>query len=112
MAPSPDRADISASPPYAESVGSKTTAQRLEDLEIGPQATYLSAAAADLPDDHRAYLIARHGTLDLDPLPSADPADPYNWPQWKKTANLACVAFHVSCRLPPLAVMPGAGPLY
>lgn len=112
MAPPPDTADISASPPYAASVESKGTAQRLEDLEIGPQATYMSAAAADLPDDHRAYLIARHGTLDLDPMPSADPADPYNWPQWKKTANLACVAFHVSRRLSPLPAILAAGPRY
>lgn len=29
------------------------------------------------------YLIQRHGTYELDPLPSADPADPYNWPEWK-----------------------------
>lgn len=49
-----------------------------------------------LTEEHRDYLIQRHGTVDLDPLPSADPADPYNWPQWKKVANLSCVAFHVS----------------
>lgn len=112
MAPSPNTADISASPPYAQSVESKATTQRLEDLEIGPQATYMSAAAADLPDNHRAYLISRHGTLDLDPLPSADPADPYNWPQWKKMANLACVAFHVGRLLSPLLAVLGAKPLY
>lgn len=49
-----------------------------------------------LTEEHRDYLIKRHGTVDLDPLPSADPADPYNWPQWKKVVNLSCVAFHVS----------------
>jgi hypothetical protein len=49
-----------------------------------------------LTEEHRDYLIQRHGTVDLDPLPSADPADPYNWPQWKKVVNLSCVAFHVS----------------
>jgi len=49
-----------------------------------------------LTEEHRDYLIQRHGTVDLDPLPSADPADPYNWPQWKKVLNLSCVAFHVS----------------
>ncbi|KAK1141067.1 hypothetical protein N8T08_009640 [Aspergillus melleus] len=47
-----------------------------------------------LSDSHRAYLLERHGTLDLDPLPSSDPADPYNWPLWKKAANLSLVAFH------------------
>ena len=36
-----------------------------------------------LTPDHREYLIKRHGTFSLDPLPSSDPADPYNWPAWK-----------------------------
>jgi hypothetical protein len=63
----------------------------------------LTSSAVDLNDglptlteEHRDYLIQRHGTVDLDPLPSADPADPYNWPQWKKVANQSCVEFHVS----------------
>ncbi|KAJ5091132.1 hypothetical protein NUU61_006002 [Penicillium alfredii] len=47
-----------------------------------------------LSEPHRIYLLQRHGTLDLDPVPSVDPADPYNWPRWKKTANLSLVAFH------------------
>lgn len=29
-----------------------------------------------LSDSHKSYLIERHGTLDLDPIPSMDPADP------------------------------------
>lgn len=36
-----------------------------------------------LSEAHKAYLIERHGTFDLDPVPSPDPADPYNWPLWK-----------------------------
>lgn len=69
----------------------------VEDLELGPRATYINTgAAAGISQEHRDYLLKRHGTLDLEPLPSADPADPYNWPQWKKLANLSCVAFHVS----------------
>lgn len=36
-----------------------------------------------LSEQHQGYLLQRHGTLDLDPIPSMDPADPYNWPQWK-----------------------------
>ena len=32
---------------------------------------------------HRDYLMERHGTLNLDPIPAMDPADPYNWPEWK-----------------------------
>ncbi|KAJ5887124.1 hypothetical protein N7504_011171 [Penicillium tannophilum] len=47
-----------------------------------------------LSESHKSYLIERHGTLDLDPIPSMDPADPYNWPGWKKVTNLGLVAFH------------------
>ncbi|KAL4806824.1 major facilitator superfamily domain-containing protein [Aspergillus unguis] len=47
-----------------------------------------------ISDQHRAYLLQRHGTTDLDPVPSMDPADPYNWPLRKKATNLALVAFH------------------
>lgn len=36
-----------------------------------------------LSTPHREFLLRRHGTLDLDPIPSMDPADPYNWPAWK-----------------------------
>ncbi|KAK8173986.1 MFS transporter [Phyllosticta citrichinensis] len=59
------------------------------------QSTYLGdGEASHLPNEHRQYLLQRHGTLTLDPLPSQDPADPYNWPDWKKNANLFLVAFH------------------
>ncbi|KAB8336975.1 hypothetical protein FH972_021279 [Carpinus fangiana] len=58
------------------------------------RATYYEPeAVAALPDEHRKYLLMRHGTLDLEPLPSWGDADPYNWPQWKKVVNLVLVAF-------------------
>lgn len=47
-----------------------------------------------LPAEYREYLLARHGTLDLDPIPDMSDADPYNWPHWKKVVNLLLVAFH------------------
>ncbi|KAJ5520423.1 hypothetical protein N7463_000876 [Penicillium fimorum] len=47
-----------------------------------------------LSEPHRLYLLQRHGTLDLDPIPTMDPADPYNWPMWKKSVNLGLVALH------------------
>ncbi|KAI1614676.1 major facilitator superfamily domain-containing protein [Exophiala viscosa] len=47
-----------------------------------------------LSPEHREYLLRVHGTLDLDPIPAMDDADPYNWPLWKKTTNLALVSFH------------------
>ncbi|KAJ5602213.1 hypothetical protein N7510_011747 [Penicillium lagena] len=49
---------------------------------------------AHLSEEHRQYLLARHGTLDLDPIPDMNDADPYNWPRWKKNINLSLVAFH------------------
>jgi hypothetical protein len=33
--------------------------------------------------EHRNFLLQHHGTVDLDPLPSMDLADPLNWPSWK-----------------------------
>lgn len=36
-----------------------------------------------LSQEHRDYLLRVHGTLDLDPIPAMDDADPYNWPMWK-----------------------------
>lgn len=38
---------------------------------------------AELAPRHREYLLERHGTLELDPVPAMDDADPYNWPSWK-----------------------------
>lgn len=49
--------------------------EQLDNIELGPRATYLSSgAAAGITQEHRDYLIQRHGTLDLDPIPSDDPA--------------------------------------
>ncbi|OBT38975.1 hypothetical protein VE00_10815 [Pseudogymnoascus sp. WSF 3629] len=55
-------------------------------LEDGP--------AEHLTPEHREYLLSRHKTVDLDPLPAIDPADPLNWPSWKKNTNLFLIAFH------------------
>ena len=61
------------------SLGQIKTADFPEGQELGHRATYFSTnAAAALSQEHRErdYLIQRHGTLDLDPMPSDDPADP------------------------------------
>lgn len=63
----------------------KTHPQQLEEAKT---------LTPDLSPEHQAFLADRHGTIDLDPIPSIDPADPYNWPAWKKGTNLALVAFH------------------
>lgn len=46
------------------------------ELENGPIDDGLSI-------EHREFLIKRHGTVDLMPLPSASPNDPLNWPTWQ-----------------------------
>lgn len=75
------------------------------------QATYIEPSHVDeLSAEHRAYLLQRHGTLELDPIPGHGDADPYNWSTSKvsplvhsrayangysqKTINLLLVAFH------------------
>ncbi|KAF7903311.1 uncharacterized protein EAF01_006360 [Botrytis porri] len=55
-------------------------------------ATYIEAN--ELSEEHRQYLLARHGTLDLDPLPGPSEADPYNWTNSNKVTNLVLVALH------------------
>jgi hypothetical protein len=54
-------------------------------LEHAPtHGTYLDKdEVSHISQEHRQYLIERHGTFDLDPLPTMGTADPYNWPQWK-----------------------------
>lgn len=50
--------------------------------------------AQDLSPFAKEYFTSRHGTFDLDPMPSACDADPYNWPQGKKVSVLLLLAFH------------------
>jgi MFS family permease len=57
-----------------------------------------------LSSDHHEYLLQRHGTISLDPVPTADPKDPLNWPEWKKNYHLILVAY---CAL--TATFPAAG---
>ncbi|PVI05024.1 MFS general substrate transporter [Periconia macrospinosa] len=66
------------------------------DLEqVGTHSTQpLSAEITNLSEEHRKYLLEKHGTLDLDPVPSMTDADPFNWPRWRKIINLLLVGFH------------------
>ncbi|PHH89363.1 hypothetical protein CDD83_6209 [Cordyceps sp. RAO-2017] len=54
----------------------------------------LASESGLLGEDHRQYLLRRHGTVDLDPVPQMDDDDPLNWPRKKKLLNLALVSFH------------------
>ncbi|CAP99479.1 putative transporter [Penicillium chrysogenum] len=74
--------------------GTKADIDLVESAGHGRAATYAESMAARLPKAHRDYLMERHGTLELDPVPGMSPADPYNWPEWKKMINLILVAFH------------------
>ncbi|KAK2777456.1 hypothetical protein FQN53_002229 [Emmonsiellopsis sp. PD_33] len=81
---------ISSSQSESDSTLEKGKAESPEasiHLERAPEEPQLS-------DAHREYLLARHGRLDLNPLPSMHPEDPLNWPQWKKNVQVLMVAFH------------------
>ncbi|KAJ5754059.1 uncharacterized protein N7511_008212 [Penicillium nucicola] len=77
-----------------EDAGGKTDIDLVESAGHERTATYGESVAARLPKAHRDYLIERHGTLELDPIPGMGAADPLNWPEWKKMMNLVLVAFH------------------
>lgn len=52
--------------------------------KVGLEQTSVDMASEqELTPAHSDYLLKRHGTLVLDPIPSDDPADPLNWPNWK-----------------------------
>lgn len=57
--------------------------ERAENGQVNIPTSISSACADSLSESHREYLLQRHGTLDLDPIPSQSDADPYNWPTWK-----------------------------
>lgn len=62
------------------------TSGQLEKLETGglaPWSTHIAGDAANLFPEHRDYLLKRHGTLELDPMPGFGDADPLNWKTWK-----------------------------
>lgn len=71
-----------------ENSGNKADIDLVESAGADQVATYGESMAARLPKAHRDYLLKRHGTLELDPIPGMDPADPYNWPEWKVSDHL------------------------
>ncbi|CAK7201819.1 hypothetical protein SEUCBS139899_004534 [Sporothrix eucalyptigena] len=68
----------------AKQEASNATGEYVEDMKY----------EGTLSIEHRAYLIDRHGTAELDPVPCMDDNDPLNWPTRKKIINLLLVAFH------------------
>ncbi|RDW84242.1 hypothetical protein BP6252_01832 [Coleophoma cylindrospora] len=63
---------------------------KLEASHVEPDRVELTS----LSDAHKQYLLFRHQTLELDPIPDSNDADPYNWPFRKKMINLILVSFH------------------
>jgi hypothetical protein len=53
-------------------------------MESGKQCDfYVEDRITHLSEGHRQYILAKHGTLDLEPIPDMTDTDPYNWPQWR-----------------------------
>lgn len=50
-----------------------------DKTETGHVETQLSEVAS-LSETHKKYLFDKHHTLELDPVPDLNDADPYNWP--------------------------------
>ena len=74
----------------------QATFDLLENGSYGLQNTETTQAyilpESSLTPEHRQYLMQRHGTLDLDPMPGPGSADPYNWPHWRvRTIHLTFV---------------------
>src|SRR5690348_11406066 len=63
----------------------KPSIEHSEDTELsGERDGHIHPDRIDaLSLEHRGYLLKRHGTLELDPVPGMGDADPYNWPAWK-----------------------------
>jgi hypothetical protein len=58
----------------------ESTVVAKDGLDEGSQEHY---GAGYLTTEHREYLLSRHKTIDLNPLPTMDPADPLNWSSLK-----------------------------
>lgn len=52
------------------------------------------ASPSMLSQAHQQFLLERHGTLNLEPIPSMSPNDPLNWPRWKKLTQMFLVVVH------------------
>ncbi len=53
------------------------------DSEASHVEEMAASNATLLSPEHVKFLMRRHGTLNLNPVPSMNPADPLNWPSWK-----------------------------
>lgn len=57
---------------------------------------------------HKDYLVERHGTFELKPLPSSDPRDPLNWSDKKKAFHLLMISLQTfACTFLSAGISPG-----
>ncbi|KAI5968201.1 hypothetical protein CANMA_002417 [Candida margitis] len=77
-----------------------TSVANSTDQEKGPLEDHVEKISthesplASISEEHKQYLIAKHGTYALDPLPSMSDDDPLNWSDGFKYLQLGMVAFH------------------
>ncbi|KAK4704618.1 hypothetical protein P7C70_g1592, partial [Phenoliferia sp. Uapishka_3] len=72
----------------------------MEKGEVKPETTLRE----DVAGLGLEQVLARHGRVDLVPMPSDDPADPLNWPAWRKNLLLLQVSFHTMLAFPPTSI--------
>jgi hypothetical protein len=69
---------------FSEQISLKSGTEKAESIQNKQASTADIEAAArrtqtiqpELSDEHRDYLIQRHGTHELEPIPTMDPAEP------------------------------------
>ncbi len=71
---------------------SKAPKQLENDANLHEEIAHHESSTRFVSAEHRLYVFERHGTLDLDPMPSQDPADPYNWRMSKASISI-CNSF-------------------
>lgn len=75
-------------------INSSRDIEKLEYVHDEHSVSNEDIAPAELSTDHYEFLMKRHGSVQLDPLPSNDPLDPLNWQEWKKNYEIILIAFH------------------
>ncbi|CAG8092180.1 unnamed protein product [Penicillium nalgiovense] len=63
-------------------------------LEVGPIISHEEETFQSISEEHKNYLISKHGTWKLQPLPSMNDDDPLNWSQIHKNLQLGMISFH------------------
>lgn len=96
-------AEPRASPDAEKNVYDGVNAEGHVEQLSNSQTYYSSPDVKSLSEEHRKYLLERHGTLELDPLPGYGDADPYNWSTRKVSSASSCrsrltgIENHQSC---------------